>query len=50
MLTDEELRELIESAAAAGPEPPGLDMSTFAVDVDPVRPRVRRRHHDEKKQ
>jgi len=42
MLTDEDLRELIESAASAAPEPPGLDMSTFAVDVDPVRTRTRR--------
>ena len=39
MLTDEDLNRLLETAASAAPPPEGLDMSTFAVDVDPRRVR-----------
>lgn len=45
MLTDEDLRQLVETAASAAPPPEGLDMSTFAVDElprphNPRRPQV----------
>ena len=42
MLTDDDLRQLVEGAASAAPEPSGLDMSTFAVDVVPRRRRSMR--------
>ena len=40
MLTDDDLRNLLEQAASAAPDPPGLDMSTFAVDTEPRRRRT----------
>src|SRR4051812_40830511 len=42
MLTDDDLRQVVESAASAAPAPRGLDMSTFAVDVDPRQSHSRR--------